>query len=230
MVQITDMGFSYGESGFRLEIPSLEIEPAEKVSLIGPSGSGKTTLLNLIAGISVPEKGQIRIRDDEITGLSDQERRDYRISNIGLVFQEFELLEYLSVFDNIVLPYRINPTLSLTSSVRERAEHLAEQVGIGDKLARYPHRLSQGERQRAAVCRAVMTEPTLVLADEPTGNLDPANKMRVLDILLDYIDSKGATLVTVTHDHEILQRFDRVIDFMDFHSMPGAESPGNERG
>ncbi|HUV14804.1 MAG TPA: ATP-binding cassette domain-containing protein, partial [Acidobacteriota bacterium] len=101
----------------------MEIELSEKVSLIGLSGSGKTTLLNLIAGISVPEKGQIRIRDDEITGLSDQERRNFRISNIGLVFQEFELLEYLTVFDNIVLPYRINPTLSLTSSVRERAEH-----------------------------------------------------------------------------------------------------------
>ena len=218
MVQITDMQFRYGESGFRLDIPTLEIGLAERISLIGPSGSGKTTLLNLIAGISVPENGQIRIGNKEITGLSDENRRNFRISNIGLVFQEFELLEYLSVLDNIVLPYRINPTLSLTSAVRERAEHLADQVGIADKLCRYPHRLSQGERQRVAVCRAVLTEPSLVLADEPTGNLDPANKMRVLDILLEYIDSNGATLVTVTHDHEILERFDRVVDFMDFHS------------
>jgi ABC-type lipoprotein export system ATPase subunit len=218
MVQITDMQFRYGESGFRLDIPTLEIGLAEKVSFIGPSGSGKTTLLNLIAGISVPENGQIRIGTREITGLSDANRRNFRVSNIGLVFQQFELLEYLSVLDNIVLPYRINPTLALTSAVRERAEHLADQVGIADKLGRYPHRLSQGERQRVAVCRAVMTEPSLVLADEPTGNLDPANKMRVLDILLEYIDSNGATLVTVTHDHEILERFDRVVDFRDFHS------------
>lgn len=229
MIQITDMRFRYGESGFRLDIPTLEIGLAEKVSLIGPSGSGKTTLLNLIAGISVPENGQIRIGTKEITGLSDENRRNFRISNIGLVFQEFELLEYLSVLDNIVLPYRINPTLVLTSAVRERAEHLADQVGIADKLGRYPHRLSQGERQRVAVCRAVMTEPSLVLADEPTGNLDPANKMRVLDILLEYIDSNGATLVTVTHDHEILERFDRVLDFMDFHAPLDIHRQGDDR-
>ena len=197
-------------------------------AFIGPSGSGKTTLLNLIAGIIVPRVGRIVTNDVDVTRLSDAERRSFRITRIGLVFQEFELLEYLSVLDNILLPYRINPSLQLEKSVRERAEGLAEQMGIADQLRRYPSKLSQGERQRAAVCRAVLPEPTLLLADEPTGNLDPANKGRVLDILFDYVAENGATLLTVTHDHDLLPRFQRVIDFKQFGVVAG-ERGGEER-
>ena len=155
----------------------------------------------------------------EIQALDDAARRDFRIRHIGLVFQEFELLEYLNVLDNILLPYRINGSLDLTRAVRDRGSELAEEVGISTHLNRYVRHLSQGERQRVSVCRALLAEPPLLLADEPTGNLDPTNKDRVLDILFDYSEKSGATLVTVTHDHDLLPRFERIIDFKDFYDI-----------
>ncbi len=203
-----------------MRIPDLEVEEGATAAFIGPSGSGKTTLLHLIAGIVLPKAGRIETTGVEVNRLSDEERRNFRVTKIGLVFQEFELLEYLSVYDNILLPYRINPSLRLDDAVRRRAREIAEQVGIGDKLRRFPRRLSQGERQRVGVCRAVLTEPRLLFADEPTGNLDPENRERVLDILFDYVKQSGTTLLTVTHDHEILHRFSRVVDFKEFDTGP----------
>ena len=137
--------------------------------------------------------------------------------------QDFELLEHLSVLDNILLPYRISRSLRLDRSVRERAVLLAEQVGMGDKLRRDVRRLSQGERQRVAVCRALLPAPRLLLCDEPTGNLDGANKQHVLEILDEYVARARATLVTVTHDHEILPRFGRIVDFPRFRQPPGEQ-------
>jgi putative ABC transport system ATP-binding protein len=218
VIRISDLEFRYGEGDFHLRIPDLTVEDGSTAAFIGPSGSGKTTLLHLIAGIVLPKAGRIETTGVEVNRLSDEERRNFRVTNIGLVFQEFELLEYLSVYDNILLPYRINPSLRLDDAVRQRARKIAEQVGIGDKLARFPRRLSQGERQRVGVCRAVLTEPRLLFADEPTGNLDPENRERVLDILFDYVKQSGTTLLTVTHDHEILHRFARVVDFKEFHA------------
>ena len=218
MIEIRDLHFTYGEGDFSLEIPHLEVAHGEKVAVVGPSGSGKTTLLNLIAGITTPKSGQVTTSDCDISGLHDAARRDFRIANIGLVFQEFELLEYLNVLDNILLPYRINRTLYLDTGVRERAGAIAKRVGISDKLSRYANHLSQGEKQRVAVCRALVVQPPLLLADEPTGNLDPLNKDRVLDILFDYARRNAATLVAVTHDHDLLGRFDRAIDFKDFYA------------
>ncbi len=185
--------------------------------MIGPSGSGKTTLLHLIAGIAVPQSGEVVTGGVEVSRLADPARRDFRVRNVGLVFQEFELLEYLNVRDNVLLPYRIHPALRLDSEVRERAGRLADEVGIGMLLDRYVTRLSQGERQRVAICRALVTEPAILLADEPTGNLDPESKERVLDILFACVRRTGATLVAVTHDHDVLPRFDRVVDFKSFH-------------
>jgi putative ABC transport system ATP-binding protein len=145
------------------------------------------------------------------------------------VFQEFELLEYLSVLDNILLPYRINPALGLDRKVRGRAAELADHVGIGDKLARHATRLSQGEMQRVAVCRALVADPPLLLADEPTGNLDPDNTERVLDILFASAAERGATLVTVTHEYELLTRFDRVIDFRELGSATASRTGDGNR-
>jgi putative ABC transport system ATP-binding protein len=186
------------------------------VAVIGPSGSGKTTLLHLIAGIAVPQSGRISVDGVELSELGSTARRDFRIRTIGLVFQEFELLEYLSVLDNVLLPYRISPALALDRQVRDRAVGLARRVGIGDKIGRLARRLSHGERQRAAICRAVLPAPKILLADEPTGNLDPSNKDRVLDIFLEYTRQTSTTLVTVTHDRDLLERFDRVIDVKAF--------------
>ena len=217
MIDIQGLQFSYGEGDFSLQVPEMAVASGETVAIVGPSGSGKTTLLNLIAGNATPQSGHITTNGRELTGLHDAARRNFRIANMGLVFQEFELLEYLHVLDNILLPYRINRTLALDTDVRRRAEDIAQQVGIEDKLHRFPSHLSQGERQRVAVVRALVVRPPLLLADEPTGNLDPVNKDRVLDILFGYAENNAATLITVTHDHDILSRFQRVIDFKDFY-------------
>ena len=216
-VGIRDLRFGYGEGDFHLHVPQLSAKNGEALALIGPSGSGKTTLLNLIAGIAVPQSGEVVTRGVEVSRLADRERRAFRIRNVGLVFQEFELLEYLNVLDNVLLPYRIHSALRLDLEVRERARRLADEVGIGALLDRYVTRLSQGERQRVAICRALVTEPAILLADEPTGNLDPESKERVLDILFACAGRTGATLVAVTHDHDVLPRFDRVVDFKSFH-------------
>jgi putative ABC transport system ATP-binding protein len=216
MISIQDLEFRYGEGDFSLRVGELSIAPRERVAVIGPSGSGKTTLLHLIAGIRTPRSGRLVTGGVEVSTLDDGVRRDFRIRNIGMVFQEFELLEHLNVLDNILLPYRISPSLALNGDVRERARSLASEMGIGDKLGRFATRLSQGERQRVAVCRALLAEPSLLLADEPTGNLDPSNKGLVLDLLLEYAETRGATLVTVTHDHALLDRFERTIDFDQF--------------
>jgi putative ABC transport system ATP-binding protein len=217
VVRIRDLEFRYREGEFRLRVPELDVEKGASLAFVGPSGSGKTTLLHLIAGIVAPGSGRVETAGVDVTALSESERRRFRIRNVGLVFQELELLEYLSVLDNILLSYRIHPALVLTKDVEEEARRVAEAAGIGDKLNRYPGQLSQGERQRVAVCRAVLAKPALLLADEPTGNLDPKNKGRVLDILFEGAKTSGATLVTVTHDRDLLERFERVIDFQDFH-------------
>ena len=217
-VQIQELRFRYGAGDFRLHVPQLAVEDGEALALVGPSGSGKTTLLHLLAGIAVPQSGEIVTCGVNLATLDDSARRDFRIQNIGLVFQEFELLEYLDVLDNVLLPHRISPALKLDAEVRERAARVAEEIGIKNLLARYVTQLSQGERQRVAICRALATEPTLLLADEPTGNLDPDNKDRVLDSLFFSARRTGATLIAVTHDHDLLPRFDRVIDFRDFHA------------
>jgi putative ABC transport system ATP-binding protein len=222
MIEIRDLTFNYPNSPFALALPSLSMKSGENTALIGPSGCGKTTLLNLLAGVLLPDRGVVEVGGSAVSGLADAERRDFRIRKLGLVFQAFELLDYLSVLDNILLPLRIGAGLSVTAEYRQRAVDLAERVGIADKLQRHPDQLSQGERQRVAVSRALLLKPSIILADEPTGNLDPANKLVVLDLLVDYAREQGATLLTVTHDRELLDRFDRVLDFRDINQWRAA--------
>ena len=183
--------------------------------LTGFLGSGKTTLLHLIAGIVPAGSGRIEAAGAEVTALNDAGRRDFRVRNIGLVFQEFELLEYLSVLDNILLPYRINPALELDGAVVERARAIATDMGLGDKLSRYPRKLSQGERQRVAVCRAVVPEPALLMADEPTGNLDGDTGARIVELMFGMAERAGTTLMLITHDPAIAHRCDRVLRMVD---------------
>lgn len=211
-----DLSFSYRTGGFRLEIPHLEIQEGKKVALVGPSGYGKTTLIHLIAGILKCQKGSVQVGGIALNEYSQRDLLDYRIATMGLIFQEFKLLEYLRVLDNILLPYRLNPILEITPEIRSWAEELAKKVGLGEKLDRYPRNLSQGERQRVALCRALVTRPSLLLCDEPTANLDPGNRDRILDLLFDYCEAREATLVMVTHDPQVLQRFDREIDIRAF--------------
>ncbi|MEM6634496.1 MAG: ATP-binding cassette domain-containing protein [Pseudomonadota bacterium] len=215
MIEIEDLIFGYG-GGFRLSVPSFSLNDRERLAIVGPSGSGKTTLLNLIAGILAPESGRIEVAREDVTALSDAGRRRFRASRIGFVFQDFALLDYLSARQNIFYPYRITTALTLDSQVRERAEALAAACGIGDKLDRHPAQLSQGEQQRVAICRALVTRPKLILSDEATGNLDPDSKARILDLLFEQAAEAGAAVLAVTHDHELLPRFERVLDFAQF--------------
>jgi putative ABC transport system ATP-binding protein len=219
MIEIQALAFHYPGGGFSLDIDKFNVAAGEKVAVIGPSGSGKTTLLNLVSGIIEPAAGSINVADTQIEQLSDAERRDFRINNIGFVFQDFELIDYLDVLDNIIHPYRITRSLKLTPKVRQRARQLADKIGIGDKLKRRADGLSQGEKQRVAIARALLPGPKLVFADEATGNLDPQNKGRILDLLFDSVDEHNATLVAVTHDHELLPRFERIVDFLQFRGQ-----------
>ncbi len=218
MIHIGNLRFTYSNGGFRLAIPELSIKDGERVAVIGPSGSGKTTFLNLISGIAVPSCGSVQVGSMKLSAMSDAARRDFRIANIGFVFQDFELLEYLRVCDNILHPYRINRTLRLDPDVRARASGLAENMGLTDLLGRYPNQLSQGEKQRVAICRALLPRPGMLLTDEPTGNLDPASKGRIINLLSEHAGRCNATWVNVTHDHGCLDVFDRVIDFAQFES------------
>ncbi|HJN13265.1 MAG: ABC transporter ATP-binding protein [Pirellulaceae bacterium] len=223
MICLKDVTFQYGEAGFRLHIDSLSIASSANVALVGPSGSGKTTLLHLLAGIFVPTKGHVEVAGHDMGEMSDASRRNFRIVNVGHVFQDFELVDYLNVRDNILLPFYINTQLTLDAATRRVADQLADSMGLGDKMRRPIGKLSQGERQRVAICRALLPRPRLILADEPTGNLDPENTQHVLDILLQRAASAGTTFVMVTHDHSLLPRFDRVVDFTRF-LVEGAQS------
>ena len=212
VIKVENVTFAYKVGGFRIDVPELEVAAGERVAMIGPSGLGKTTLLHLLAGVLVPSAGRIVVDGIDVSGLSREDRQDYRALRMGMVFQEFELLAYLGVIDNVLLPYRISPALTLDDETRERAKSLVQEVGLDGKQRRFPGHLSQGERQRIAVCRALVTRPAIVLGDEPTGNLDPDNRDHIMDTLWRYSEETDAPLVVVTHDHELLARFDRTID------------------
>ena len=212
MIRVHDLEFGYAAGGFELSVPAFVVAPGESVALSGPSGCGKTTLVHLLAGILGPRAGTVEIAGLDMAALGPADRQDLRALKIGLVFQEFELLEYLDVLDNVLLPYRLTPVLELDVEARERARSLIADVGLGDKLRRFPGELSQGERQRVALCRALVTRPAVVLGDEPTGNLDAANRDHVVAALLDFGRANDAAVVVVTHDRELLPRFDRVLD------------------
>lgn len=222
MIVLEDIAFAYPGGRFRLSIHALSVEPGERVAVVGPSGTGKTTLLNLVAGILRPDAGRIVVGETDLGPLSNDARRRFRAATIGFVFQDFALLDYLTALENILYPYRITPALTLDKAARERADALGRACGLGEKLGRHPRALSQGEQQRVAICRALVTQPKLILSDEATGNLDPENKTLILDLLFEQAEAAGASVLAVTHDHALLPRFDRVVDFAAFRAVEGA--------
>ena len=191
---------------------SIDVAEGEFFTLLGPSGCGKTTLLHLLAGILAPASGSVVVDGVEVSELGREDRQDFRALAVGLVFQEFELLDYLDVLDNVLLPYRVSPALTLDEAARRRAGELVEQVGLADKRHSFPRQLSQGERQRVAVCRSLVTRPKVLFGDEPTANLDADNRDHVMDTLFRYREEHRAPLVVVTHDRELRGRFDTVAD------------------
>jgi putative ABC transport system ATP-binding protein len=212
VISLVDVRFNYAHGGFSLDVPELRVAPGTKAAAIGPSGSGKTTLLNLVSGIEQSHAGEVHTAGVRLDELSPAARRAFRITKVGFVFQEFLLLEYLDVLNNILYPYRLHPALRLDGSTRSRARGLASDLGLASLLDRRPAQLSQGERQRVAIARALITEPELILADEPTGNLDPHAKQQALDLLFEQCDARSTTLLMVTHDHGLLDQFTQIVD------------------
>ncbi len=188
---------------------TLDIHHGEFIALLGQSGSGKSTLLNLLGGIDLPDAGLIRIGSQIITALSEVERTRFRRRHIGFVFQFFNLIPTLTVEENLLLPLELNGLATATE--RDRALELLDRVGLGNRRRSFPERLSGGEQQRLAIVRALAHGPVLLLADEPTGNLDSATGERILDLLLSLHRQATTTIVMVTHNREAAARADRVL-------------------
>ena len=215
ILQISDLHFQYPASDFKIEVSDIKITQGSKIAISGKSGSGKTTLIHLISGILKPQSGEILFFDKSITDMNDNDIRKHRISNIGFIFQEFELLDYLNVMDNLILPYKINKSLSLDEEIKNKAKEIANRIGIGNKLDQHPKQLSGGERQRLAIARALITSPPLIIADEPTGNLDDKTSNIVMDEITDQVSYTNSTLIMISHNNELISSFDEIIDIQE---------------
>lgn len=203
---------------------SLNIPAGQFVAIIGASGSGKSTLLGLLAGLDTPSEGEIWLDGTPIHDLAEADLAAVRGRKIGFVFQSYQLIQTLTALENVLLPFELNRE----GSGLQQARRLLDEVGLGSRLDHYPVQLSGGEQQRVALARAFVMEPPIVMADEPTGNLDSENGRMVLDLLLERNRRAGATMVLVTHDPEIASRADRRITLKDGmiveDTLPGSES------
>jgi putative ABC transport system ATP-binding protein len=194
-----------------LEGVSLDVERGDAVAVIGPSGSGKSTLLGLIAGLDAPTEGTITVGGVEITRLGEAALARFRRQTIGYVFQSYHLIPTLTAAENVAVPLE----LAGARGVAARTRALLEQVGLGERAHHYPVQLSGGEQQRVALARAVALDPPLLLADEPTGNLDSATGAAIIDLLFALNRERGSTLLLVTHDPALAERADRVVSLRD---------------
>jgi lipoprotein-releasing system ATP-binding protein len=202
----------FSEAGSTLEVlrgVDLAVQPAERVAIIGSSGSGKTTLLQIMGGLDEPTAGEVLVHGSPMHGTSEAQKGELRNRYIGFVYQFHHLLPEFSAEENVAMPLLIRRESKAEALAKARA--LLDRVGLGERLTHKPGELSGGERQRAAVARALITRPQLVLADEPTGNLDAGNGEHVLGLMLELNREMQTSLVIVTHDHGIANRMDRVL-------------------
>lgn len=209
-IQLKDLSKSYQEGDNNrsvLDELNLSIEEGEMIVLLGRSGSGKSTLLNLVSGIDKPDSGQVIIGGTDLTQLDEKDRTLFRRNNIGFVFQSFNLISTLTAQENVLLPLKLKGNANDDNAVQ-----FLEEVGLGDRTDSYPDRLSGGEQQRVAIARALASEPMLILADEPTGNLDYETGRNILDILNDLVRKNGRTMIIATHDRDICKIADRVLE------------------
>ena len=197
---------------------SFDVASKEFVAIMGPSGSGKSTLLGLIAGLDAPTSGSISIDGLEITNLREDELAQLRGRKLGFVFQSYHLIPTLTAFENVLLPMEFN---GITNGAGKRAEYLLESVGLAGRRSHYPAQLSGGEQQRVALARAFMMKPSVLLADEPTGNLDTENGRHILELLIHLNKQEGTTLVLVTHDEMLASHADRRINLRDGQIVDG---------
>ena len=189
ILQIRDLHFQYPASDFKIEISDIKITQGSKIAISGKSGSGKTTLIHLISGILKPQSGEILFYDKSITDMN--------------------------VMDNLILPYKINKSLVLDTEIKDKAKEIANRIGIGNKLDQHPKQLSGGERQRLAIARALITSPPLIIADEPTGNLDEKTSNIVMDEITDQVSYTNSTLIMISHNNELISSFDEIIDIQE---------------
>ena len=212
-LEIHDLRYAHPGSKRGIHLSEFALAQGETLAVVGPSGTGKTTFLNLLAALVRPDSGKIRVNDFAVENLGNLQAQAYRARSVGYIFQDFGLLEYLDARDNILHPFRIARGRRITPEIRRTVDARAMELGLTDRLNHHPAQLSHGERQRVAICRAILTEPEVILADEPTGNLDPETAAQIMDHLLAVRARLGATFIMVTHDHGLLDRFDRVLDF-----------------
>lgn len=225
MIEVRDVKKWIQNGSRRVEILrgiSLSIPAGQFVAIVGASGSGKSTLLGLLAGLDTPSSGEIWLDGTPIHNLAEAQLAAVRGRKIGFVFQSYQLISTLTALENVLLPFELN----VEGHGLKRARSLLDAVGLGERMEHYPVQLSGGEQQRVALARAFVVDPPIVMADEPTGNLDSANGRLVLDLLLERNSHAGATLVLVTHDQEIASRADRKIVLRDGivveDTLPGA--------
>lgn len=192
---------------------TMSIEQGEFTAIVGPSGSGKTTLLNMLGGLDRPSSGSVFINDTNVTGLSDKKRIEFRLNNIGFVFQHYNLIPVFTARENVSFIMLLQKRGK--EEMQRRADQLLEEVGLGDRKDARPGELSGGQQQRVAVARALATEPRFILADEPTANLDSASAMNLLDLMEQMNREKGVTFIFSTHDPRVIERARRVITMVD---------------
>ena len=202
-----------GESVPILDVPEFKVAAGEQVVLLGPSGCGKTTLLHIIAGLTKPDSGKVILDNVELTKFSEAIRDRIRADKIGYVFQTFNLLDGFSASENVLL----GMTFARKKLDAARANQLLKEVGLGHRLKNKPHQLSVGEKQRVAVARALANEPKLLLADEPTANVDPQNQQHVIDLIRENCRKENIAILMVTHSLEVANQFDRVVDLQDLN-------------
>ena len=201
LVEIKNLAKGYSRGGQAVPVLdgiTLNIKRGDFIALMGPSGSGKSTLLNLIAGIDKPDSGLLKIDGEDITVLSEGDLADWRASNIGFIFQFYNLMPVLTAFENVELPLLL--TNLSKSQRRERVEITLALVGLSDRMEHYPNELSGGQQQRVAIARAIVTDPTILVCDEPTGDLDKQSATDVLNMLKQLNTEMGKTIIMVTHD------------------------------
>ncbi len=228
VIDIQSLIFQWpGKQSFQLSIPRFLVERGERVFLQGASGSGKSTLLGLLGGVLVPQQGRLHVLDTDLMALSSSARDRFRVDHVGMLFQQFNLVPYLSVRENVLLPCRFSQrrrarALESAGSVEQAADRLLGQLGLDITLARQPvTALSVGQQQRVAAARALMGHPELVIADEPTSALDADRQAEFLDVLLGRCNEENVTLIFVSHDQRLARHFSRSVDLHELCRIPG---------
>jgi len=213
IISVRDLEFTYGEGTVSLkvlDVKSWSVRKGEQIAISGPSGSGKSTLLYVLAGLLLPTRGNVQVCGVNLENLSETERDRFRARYVGFIFQNFNLLQGYTALENVLL----GMTFSSAGARREEARELLSEMGLEKRLKHYPSQMSLGEQQRVAVARALANHPELILADEPTGSLDPLNTKEVLRLLREACEHHGCTLIVVSHEAEVVETFPVKVDFL----------------